>query len=69
MLLNTLKFQAAPELRAVKGCEVFNWIAMGVGVIALGFIVLIAVLHMHLTRLRRDFLDLRAYLISILGNR
>ncbi len=45
----------------------FNWVAAGVVVIALGFVALILTINMHLNRLRRDFLELRAYLISILG--
>ena len=44
------------------------WIAAGVVVIATGFVCLLVLLNMHLTRLRRDLLELRAYLISALSN-
>lgn len=44
-------------------------VALGVLVIAMGFAALIWVINGHLTRLRRDFADLRAYLIAILGER
>ena len=44
-------------------------LGLGVLVIALGFIALILVINRHLTRLRQDFADLRAYLIAILGER
>lgn len=44
-------------------------VALGVLVIAIGFVALIVVINAHLTRLRRDFSDLRAYLIAILGER
>lgn len=46
-----------------------NWIAVGVCVIAAGFVGLLLLLNMHLNRLRRDLLELRAYLISTLGDR
>lgn len=42
---------------------------LGVAVIAIGFVALIWVINGHLTRLRRDFSDLRTYLIAILGER
>ena len=38
-------------------------------VIAAGFTVLILTLNRHLIQLRRDFSDLRAYLIALLGER
>ena len=44
-------------------------VGLGVVVIAIGFLALIVVVNSHLTRLRRDFSDLRAYLIAILGER
>ena len=44
-------------------------IGLGVLVIALGFVALIWVINSHLSRLRRDFSDLRAYLVAILGER
>ena len=44
-------------------------IALGVIVIAVGFIVLILTLNRHLFQLRRDFSDLRAYLAALLGER
>lgn len=44
-------------------------VGLGVAVIALGLLALILVINMHLTRLRRDFSDLRTYLIAILGER
>ena len=44
-------------------------IGLGVLVIAIGFVALIVVVNAHLTRFRRDFSDLRAYLIAILGER
>lgn len=44
-------------------------LTLGVIVIAVGFIVLIWTLNRHLVHLRRDFSDLRAYLIALLGER
>ena len=44
-------------------------VGLGVFVIALGFLALILVINTHLTRFRRDFADLRTYLIAILGER
>lgn len=44
-------------------------IGLGVLVIALGFVALIWVINSHLLRLRRDFSDLRTYLVAILGER
>jgi len=44
-------------------------VGLGVLVIAIGFITLIWTLNTHLVRLRRDFADLRAYLIASLGER
>jgi hypothetical protein len=44
-------------------------VGLGVLVIAMGFVALIWVINNHLSRLRRDFSDLRAYLVAILGER
>jgi len=44
-------------------------VGLGVLVIAIGFLALIWVINTHLVRLRRDFADLRTYLIAILGER
>lgn len=47
----------------------YGLLAFGVFVIALGFTVLIWTLNVHLKRLRRDFADLRTYLVALLGER
>jgi hypothetical protein len=55
-------------MKQIGGKGVSNWIAVGVAVIAVGFIGIMLVVNTHLSRLRRDLLELRAYLISTLSN-
>jgi hypothetical protein len=44
-------------------------LAAGVAIVAIGFISLILVLNAHLKQLRREFQDLRTFLVAILGER